>query len=348
MLRGVKKIRRIARRLLGQMANRPLILMYHRVVVSDVDPWAMAVTPESFNAHLDVLSHDAHLVRLSDLVEFAGTTELPPRSVALTFDDGYADIVEAAAPIMDRYGAPATLFLVAGRRADAVFWWDELERIFLQPGMLPHVLEWEYDGVRRRMNLASDALYSEADAHRFRGWRAFENKPPTNRHRIFVELYRRLQRMPEDERGARLDTLRNWAGLGAVGREQYRLLSENNIRELAGWGRMDLGSHTITHPVLSAQPEETQRREVENSKRWLENITGARVTGFAYPHGSPDTYTPRTVELVREAGYSFACVAHAGLIDPSVSRFKLPRIAIQNLSKDRFARCLRDWFRDPR
>src|SRR5262245_64342430 len=134
MLRVVKKIRRIARRLLGQMANRPLILMYHRVVVSDVDPWAMAVTPESFDAHLDVLSHDAHLVRLSDLVEFSGTTQLPPRAVALTFDDGYADSMEAAAPIMDRYGAPATLFLVAGRRADTMFWWDELEQILLHPG----------------------------------------------------------------------------------------------------------------------------------------------------------------------------------------------------------------------
>jgi|SRR5215510_16390226 len=106
----------------------------------------MAVTPESFDAHLDVLSHDAYLVQLSGLVEFSGTTELP-RAVAHTFDDGYADSVEAAAPIVDRYGAPATLFLVAGRAADAVFWWDELERIFLQPGMLPRVLEWEYDGV---------------------------------------------------------------------------------------------------------------------------------------------------------------------------------------------------------
>src|SRR5262245_2060994 len=142
MLRAVKKIRRMARRLFGRMANRPLILMYHRVVVSNIDPWSMVVTPESFDAHLDVLSHDAHLVRLSDLAKFAGTTELPPRAVALTFDDGYADSMDAAAPIMDRYGAPATLFLVTGRKADALFWWDELERIFLQPGDLPRVLEW--------------------------------------------------------------------------------------------------------------------------------------------------------------------------------------------------------------
>src|SRR5262249_18176322 len=203
-------------------------------------------------------------------------------------------------------------------------------------------------GTQRRMNLAEDALSSKADAHRFRGWRAFENKPPTNRHRIFVKLYLRLKTMPEDERAARLDTLRNWAGLGADGREQYRCLSENNIRELARGGRMELGSHTVTHPVLSALTEETQRREIENSKRWLDNITGRGVHGFAYPHGSPDTYTPRTVELVGEAGYSFACVAHPGLIDISVNRFKLPRIEVRDLSKDRFARCLRDWFCDPR
>src|SRR5215469_13685267 len=100
----------MARRVLGNMVNGPLILMYHRVVVLDVDPWSMAVTPESFDAHLDVLSHDAHLVRLSDLAEFVGRAELAPRAVALTFDDGYADSIEVAAPIMDRYGAPSTLF----------------------------------------------------------------------------------------------------------------------------------------------------------------------------------------------------------------------------------------------
>src|SRR5262249_60698271 len=128
-------------------------------------------------------------------------------------------------------------------------------------------------GTQRRMNLAEDALSSKADAHRFRGWRAFENKPPTNRHRIFLELYRRLKTMPEDERAARLDTLRNWAGLGADGREQYRLLSENNIRELAGCSRVEMGSHTVTHPVLSALSEEAQRREIDNTKRCLANIT---------------------------------------------------------------------------
>src|SRR5262249_55205931 len=147
---------------------------------------------------------------------------------------------------------------------------------------------WEYQGVRRRINLANDAAYSKADAHSLRRWRAFEDKPPTNRHRTFVQLYCQLRAMPEGERAARLKTLRSWAGLGADGREQYRLLSENNVRELASYGRMELGSHTVTHPVLSTLPEETQRGEIESSKRWLEDITGTRVNGFAYPHGSPD------------------------------------------------------------
>src|SRR5262245_57885096 len=320
----------MAHRLLQHMINGPLLLMSHQVLISHVDDCSMVVTPESFDAHLDVLNHDAHLMRLSDLVEFAGTTELPPRAVALTFDDGYADSMEAAAPIMDRYGAPATLFLVTGRRSDAAFWWDELERIFLRPGILPRVLEWESDGARRRINLASDAVYSEANVQRLRGWRAFRDKPPTKRHRIFLELYRWLRTMPDGERAARLDTLRNWAGLSADGREQYRLLSENNVRELAGCGRMELGSHTMTHPVLSVLPEDTQRREIENSKRWLETVSGKRVNGFAYPHGSPDTYTSKTVDLVREAGYSFACVAHPGRIDASVNRCKLPCVEVQH------------------
>ena len=105
---------------LSRLTPASLILAYHRVAPEDgPDPWELRVDPERFEAHLQVLqSLDCRpLAHLFD----------PPtsrRTVAITFDDGYADNLLWAAPALQRYGLPATFFLVSGPGTD--FWWDRL------------------------------------------------------------------------------------------------------------------------------------------------------------------------------------------------------------------------------
>ncbi|HSB13722.1 MAG TPA: glycosyltransferase [Bryobacteraceae bacterium] len=116
---------------------KALILLYHRVAEVQPDPWSLCVTPQHFAEHLDVLSSRWNVLRLRDLVRALQDGALPDRSIAITFDDGYADNLHNAKPILERYGKPATTFVSSGYVGNKrEFWWDELERIVRRDGSL--------------------------------------------------------------------------------------------------------------------------------------------------------------------------------------------------------------------
>src|SRR5207244_2289516 len=91
---------------------------YHRVTARphpELREWA--VSPRTLRRQLRWLRATGHtLVSLSDVFDaYRGASTLPPRPVALTFDDGYADTAGTAAPILSEFGYAATLFVVAER-----------------------------------------------------------------------------------------------------------------------------------------------------------------------------------------------------------------------------------------
>jgi GT2 family glycosyltransferase/peptidoglycan/xylan/chitin deacetylase (PgdA/CDA1 family)/glycosyltransferase involved in cell wall biosynthesis len=116
---------------------KALILLYHRVAEVQPDPWSLCVTPQRFAEHLDVLSGRWNVLRLRDLVRALQVGALPDRAVVITFDDGYADNLHNAKPVLERYGKPATVFVASGYVGNKrEFWWDELERVVRRDGSL--------------------------------------------------------------------------------------------------------------------------------------------------------------------------------------------------------------------
>src|SRR5215470_438384 len=89
----------------------PAILMYHRVAEIRFDPWGLAVAPAAFEEQLEVLCRTREPLPMSEFVGRLARGTLSDRAVALTFDDGYADNLLAAKPILAKYGVPATVFL---------------------------------------------------------------------------------------------------------------------------------------------------------------------------------------------------------------------------------------------
>jgi peptidoglycan/xylan/chitin deacetylase (PgdA/CDA1 family) len=106
-------------------------------------------------------------------------------------------------------------------------------------------------------------------------------------------------------------------------------------------GLVEIGSHTVTHPVLATLPVTAQRDEIRQSKAGLEDILGCEVTSFSYPHGS---YTPETVDLLREAGFTQACSSIADVVWQSTDGFQLPRRIVKDWDGEAFARRLEEWF----
>ncbi len=325
--------------------RRVLILLYHRVAEPSPDPWSLAVTPRRFAEHLEVLRQHARPMQLRQLSQaLLNGSDLPDRSVVVTFDDGYADNLHNAKPLLERYDVPATVFLASGFIGhEREFWWDELDRLLLQPGALPESLSLTVNGSTCRWELGEATRYGEEAALRHRRWRAWE-EAPSSRHSLYYSLWKLLHPMTEGERQRVLHELRGWAGVEPAGRPSHRPLSIEEAVALSRGGLVEVGAHTVTHPVLSALPPASQRDEVLGSKARLEEILGRSITSFAYPHGSRSDYTAETINIVREAGFACSCSNFRGLVERSTDPFQLPRTHVQDWPGDRFARRLSKWF----
>ena len=342
MVRGL--VRRAVGRLGGRSDGKVLILLYHRVASLKSDPWGLAVTPDRFAEHLEVLRQQARPMRLAELSEALRDGRLPGRSVVVTFDDGYFDNLHNAKPLLERHDVPATVFVAAGFVGfKREFWWDELGRLLLRPGLLPDTLSLSIEGKTYHWELGEAAEYTVEDFRSHRGWRAW-NKSPTPRHSLYVSLCKLLRPIGEGERKSKLDELRGWVIAAPERSPNHRPMSPAEIGKLDQGGLVEVGAHTVTHPVLSALPPVSQRREIARSKTRLETISDHPVTSFAYPYGKPHEYTPETVDLVRRAGFECACSSFAGVVRRSNDRLQLPRVYVRNWGGDRLARQLGKWF----
>jgi peptidoglycan/xylan/chitin deacetylase (PgdA/CDA1 family) len=302
----------------------------------------MAVTPEHFAEHLEVLRRYARPMRLRELSRALrhGNT-LPDRSVIITFDDGYADNLHNGKPLLERYDVPATFFLASGYIGhERGFWWDELNALLLQPGDLPERLSLTVDGSTYRWELGEAASYAEEDSRRHRRWRAWE-EAPTSRHSLYDSLWELLHPMTENERRGVLSDLREWAGAEPAASASQRPLSLEEAVALAQGELVEVGAHTVTHPALKILPLASQREEIFGSKAQLEELLDRPVTGFSYPYGS---LSLETVGIVREAGLACACASRRGLVERFTDPFRLPRRHVEDWDGDEFARQLSEWF----
>lgn len=305
-------------------AAKAVILMYHRVATVDQDPWELCVSPERFDEQLGMLARERRVVPLNALVAQVRDRRLRPGTVAITFDDGYADNLEAAAPLLERHGLPATFFLTSSLIGSAAgFWWDRLGQLLLVDARLPDRLELAVGGTARAWNLGAAARPPAPvppPAHVTRPWEA----DPGSRLGFFYEVWKFLRELAPPQRELALGQVEAWRGTGPSLVSTQRILTTAEARELAGRPGMSIGAHSATHAALSCCPVAEQRDEVGRSRQELESLVGRPVTAFAYPFGD---FRPETPGLVREAGYESACTADPGCVWAGTDPYVLPRLA---------------------
>lgn len=341
-IRGISKLKRAARRFRNMIVPGNLILMYHSVAEVDSDPWSLSVTPQHFAEQLEVIRKYAHPARLQQLTQEFEAGKHSRRSIVITFDDGYANNLHHAKPLLERYDIPATVFVASGCvESEREFWWDELERLLLQPGALPEKLELQINSTNYQWELGEAAYYSEDDYRQDHSWGTEQQSNPTPRHSLYRSLHQLLQPLLEDERRRILDELLTWAGAEPKGRSTHRSLTKVEVSTLEQGGLLEVGSHTVTHPFLSALPVALQQDEIQQSKAQLEEIIGHPVSSFAYPYGD---YTAESTAVVREAGFTCACSCIVNSVQRHTDRFQLPRVEVKDWDGEGFARRLSRWF----
>ena len=297
------------------MPQGTLVLLYHRVTQLDRDPYEFAVRPDRFAQHCDVLRRRCDVVPLRDA---NGTRP----QVAITFDDGYVDNRREACDILAAAGLPATFFITAGRLGQrAEVWWDRLEQIVMGCEPAGGYIDVEIEGQR---------LWADT-------------RSPAARGRAHFALYWRLRRLRPAVIESILTQLEVQLGIQTVDRETHRWMTGEELRALAATTGVDVGAHTLTHPLLAALPAMEQRKEIDGSRDLLERLLETRVTLFSYPFGGHDAFDSMTTQLVRESGYTLACTGTGGLAHQDHYPFLVPRNVVGDWDADTFEQWLDRW-----
>ena len=266
------------------MEHHLLILGWHNVQGT----WAFPAEPGSgargLRRQLSLLRRVATVVSLdAALDDLAAGRPLPPRAVALTFDDGYRDNLDIALPMLQELDLPATFFLVPGvLDGEIAPWWETLGHAFTTTSK--HSLHW--DGVARSL---SDA----------------------ERRRSYDQVAARLKQMPQAERLAAVEEIVDRLGpLGDSG-VATMFLDWDGARELAARGAA-VGAHSRDHAILANEPSDGQRRNLAEARRVLEAGLDRGVDLLAYPNGTPADFGDDTIEAARSAGFRCGVTTIAG------------------------------------
>jgi peptidoglycan/xylan/chitin deacetylase (PgdA/CDA1 family) len=302
------------------VARGPAILMYHRIAEATFDPWRLAVSPARFEAQLDWLKRHRTVFPLDEFRRSRRKAGLPRTAVAITFDDGYACNAEVAAPLLEAYDAPATIFLATdGLSSRSEFWWDDLERMLRRAP--PGEIVLEVDGARVAARIDDEAGFRSGG----------------RREAAYMALWKPLFGATAAARGEALEKIAGQVGARCGVRASHRIMSQAQARALAGSSRITLGAHTIHHLALTHLSPDDRREEIAGSRDACAGLTGARPTAFAYPYGD---YDAAVVEDVRAAGFEVAVTTCPELVNGRCDDLALPRLQVEDWPADRLAALL--------
>jgi peptidoglycan/xylan/chitin deacetylase (PgdA/CDA1 family) len=279
--------------------GRLTILIYHRVL-SEPDPILHdEIDAAAFEGHVALLAAEFNVLPLGEAFERLGRSSLPARAVCITFDDGYSDNERTALPILKRHRLPATFFIASGYSEGGIMFNDAA-----------------IEAVRRAAPGNHDLSHLGLGVRSLNG--------PGSRRALIDALLGTLKYQAVDERQEQVSRLAECLGARLPADLMMRPVQ---IRHLHDAG-MEIGAHTVNHPILAVLDAREAREEIVEGKGRLEEITGAPVTLFAYPNGKPGRdYTPRDVELVRRAGFRAAVSTIPGVARRGADPYQLPRFS---------------------
>jgi peptidoglycan/xylan/chitin deacetylase (PgdA/CDA1 family) len=314
---------------LSRVLRPPLgvVLAYHRVADLSIDPQLLAVSEANFRSQMAVLQERFEVVSVRHLIATAGRvvhSRTRRAQVAITFDDGYADNLVNAAPVLAAAGLPATFFVTAvSDPQNHRFWWDALQRVMLEESRLPERLECQVGNAR----IATNAPWDEPSPPQ---WDVTSQAPPTRRQATYLRIHSSLRAAPPAEIDSVIEKLCNWAGVEPSDNPRDRLLTTTELAELGSMPNLEIGSHTVSHPMLRLLPVDAQRWELAESRRRLATYVEQDVVLVSFPFGGLDAVGRVAYRLAREVGYEGALTTWSAPIRALQDPYAIPRLTVRN------------------
>lgn len=284
-----------------RLANRgkALILMYHRF--RDTAD-GISTTALGFAEQLDYLTEHYKIVPLSELAGYLTSGKpIPPGLAVITIDDGYRDCYDVAFPILRERKIPATAFVVTDFIDQATWLWTDKVRYLtakasgslLEATIEDHALRITLDGRHSRLKGAE---------------------------RVNTELKLIADEAKDDAICEIAESL--GVPLPKTPPNEFLPLTWEQIREMDSCG-IEIGSHTVTHPILTRTSSDRLYYELSESRLRLESVLDHPVELLGYPNGDHDPTVQKAAAL---AGYKCAVTADYGLNNGHSNPLALKRI----------------------
>jgi peptidoglycan/xylan/chitin deacetylase (PgdA/CDA1 family) len=294
--------------LIANKARSSRILMYHRLTDNNIIP---GISSEKFEAQLQHLCKYYDVVSIDEIISDIKNKQINAKKIALTFDDGYVDFYEKAWPLLKKYNVPATVYITTEFIDKRQWMWPDKVRVMLNNtahtkvdvptiGKL-HLNEQDFE---KNWHIISDCCLSL--------------KEP-DRNRFLIELAEILEVAIDEHPPINFSAL-TW--------EQLSIMSYEGL---------NIGSHTVTHPILTNISHEQLSFELSESKRIIEQKLDIEVKGVCYPNGMPNDVSSVVIEAARENRYLYGLIAYKDKVSYS-DIFKTDRIpASENIAAFAFS-----------
>lgn len=292
------------------------IVTYHSVSAREcvfTDDTGLRIHPVDFERQIEYLATNFRPTALRDVIAALEAGRRLERAVVITFDDGYADNLRCAFPILYRWRIPMTVFPVASIVGNGDLLWQ-------------HKLAW---------------LIRQGHAEQVRAAFASAGYPSGHDGEQVADYARRCFRSDlSDVLESVLETVgtRSRALAGRI-----RPYIEADEVADADPEFVEFGNHTLTHPVLSSLSDDWQRAEIAGGYEQIKRLTGRPPSSFAYPFGLRPHYSEATERMVVETGHRAAFDMRRRINTGTGSPFDLSRKPAACGSQAGFERMIEDW-----
>lgn len=287
------------------------ILLFHRVQ-AELDPLFPSERPAAaFDALCGDLKRWFRVLPLDEALSLQREGRLPARAAAITFDDGYRDNHDVALPILRRHGLHASFFVATGFLDGGRMWNDTVVEVLRRhpgPGL----------------DLAGTTLAALGPLN-LSDWPA--------RRQALGRLLEHIKYLDFDARQQAVDALAAASGLSLP---TDLMMDSKQVLALHRAG-MEIGGHTVQHPILACLPAAQAEHEIARGKQQLESLLGAPVRLFAYPNGRPGKdYRIEHARMVQAAGFGAAVTTAAGAARAEDDPYQIPRFTPWDAQNWRF------------
>jgi peptidoglycan/xylan/chitin deacetylase (PgdA/CDA1 family) len=291
---------------------RLTVLIFHRVLREPDPLFPDEVDAARFDALLGWVKSSFHVLPLDEAARRLADGSLPARAASLTFDDGYADNHDVALPLLQQHGLPCSFFVATGFLDGGRMWNDTLiEAVRLSP-----LAVLDLRGLR-------DAQGADLGQHAL-----------SDRRALLQALIPRVKYLAPEQRQVCVDAI---ATRAQALLPDDLMMSSGQVRALRAAG-MQIGAHTVSHPILATLSPQQAADEMVRSRDALQALLGERIGLFAYPNGRPGTdYLPDVhPALVREIGFDAAVSTRWAAARQGEDVFQIPRFTPWDRSRSKF------------